>query len=92
MLVEQLLSIETGSKEHEKKILDDMILQFTTLELKACLRALQLPLSGKREQLVERLQHAIDLFLGLIEGLRHTTASTNLAQTHEDNDIGTFKK
>ena len=53
MLVEQLLSIETGSKEH-KKILDDMILQFTTLELKACLRALQLRLSGKREQLVER--------------------------------------
>ena len=69
-----------------------MILQFTTLELKACLRALQLPLSGKREQLVERLQHGIDLLLGLIEGLRHTTALTNQAQTHEDNDIATFKK
>ena len=92
ILVEQLLSIETGSKGHEEKIIDNMILQFTTSELKACLRALQLPVSGNKEKLVERLQNAIELLLELIEGLRNMSALTNPTQTQKENDVDTVEK
>ena len=90
-LVEQLLNIDTGRNEQGGKILDT-ILQFTNSELKACLRALQLPVGGNKEKLVERLQSATELLLKLIDELRNATALTNQTQSQIENDFDTVQK
>ena len=67
-LYEELLNTDIDQLEN----IDSMILNFTTIKLRECLRCLTLPVSGKNKNvLVERLQDAMLLFAKLIKQLQN---------------------
>ena len=71
-LLEQLLKTDTSITEQ----LDSMILMLTRIELSACARCLKLPRSGKKGELIKRLQNDKDPVNDLILRLQKTYGST----------------